>query len=424
MKEFEKVIGYADVKKELERICDLLVNSKNYASLGVTPPGGLLLHGAPGVGKTTMAQCFIAACGRKTFTCRKLKPDGEFIKEIKAAFDEAAKEAPAIVFLDDMDKFANDDRHHRNSEEFVAVQSCIDEVKGKDVFVLATANDLDNLPDSLLRAGRFDKVISVKNPTGDDAVEIIRYYLGMKNYLAEIDAAEIARILNGRSCAELETVVNEAGIYAGFAGKEKIDMDDIVHACMRIIYNAPETLSPVEDEFLEQTAYHEAGHAVVAEILEEGSVSLVSVCEHGGEIGGVTSYYQPDRYFHAKKYMENRVLALLAGKAATEVKYGETDVGANSDLHRAFDIVTRFIDDYCTYGFESWVENYCECSDDLFARKNTQVYTELQRYYHAARKILIRNREFLDKLASALVEKKTLIGKDVRAIKVSCKIAA
>ena len=422
MKEFDKVIGYDEVKLELERLCDLLTRSEKYSALGVTPLGGLLLHGEPGVGKTTMAKCFIEASGRKAFTCRKLKPNGEFVNEIKAIFDEAMKNAPAIVFLDDMDKFANDDRYHRNSEEFIAVQACIDEVKEKNVFVLATANDLDNLPDSLLRAGRFDKVIAVKNPTGKDAVDIIQYYLAKKNYLANIDTEEVARILDGKSCAELETVVNEAGIYAGFAGKEKIDMDDIIRACMRIIYKAPESMEIIEDEFLEQTAYHEAGHTVVAEVLEEGSVSLVSVCQHSGDIGGITSYYQPSRYFRSKKYMEHRVLSLLAGKAATEVKYGDVDVGAKSDLHRVFDIVYRFIDDYCSYGFESWEEK-SECSNDLYSRRETQVYTELQRYYQTARKILIQNREFLDKLATALVAKKTLIGKEVRAIKKTCKIA-
>ncbi len=421
MKGFENVIGYADIKRELARICDLLKNEQKYSALGVTPPGGLLLHGEPGVGKTTMAKCFIAVCGRKMFICRKLKPDGEFVNEIKDTFDEAIAHAPSIVFLDDMDKFANDDRYHRNSEEFVALQSCIDEAKGKDVFVLATANDLDNLPDSLLRAGRFDKVISVKNPTGQDAVAIIRHYLGKKNFIGEIDAEEIAKILNGKSCAELETVINEAGIYAGYAGKDKIDMNDIIKACMRVIYKAPES-ETVEDEFLEQTAYHEAGHAVVAEVLEEGSVSLVSVCEHGSGIGGITAYYQPDRYFRAKKYMENRVLAILAGKAATEVKYGETDVGANSDVNRAFGIVARFIDDYCTYGFESRVEG--DSSNALYERREVQIYTEIQRYYQTARKILIQNREFFEKLASSLVEKKTLTGKDIRVIKKTCKIVA
>lgn len=422
MKEFDEVIGYQDVKNELVKICDILRNGDKYEALGVNLPAGLLLYGEPGVGKTTMAKSFIQASGRKTFICRKLKPDGEFVNDIKTIFDEAVKNAPSIVFLDDMDKFANDDRYHRNSEEFVAVQSCIDEVKGKDVFVLATANDLDNLPDSLLRAGRFDKIIKVNAPEGEDAVKIIEYYLSKKTYVSDIDAREIARIMNGKSCAELETVINEAGIYAGVENKQSINMDDVVKACMRVIYKAPECIKQTDDEFLERTAYHEAGHTAVAELLEEGSVSLVSVREHGGNIGGITAYYQPDRYWHAKKYMENRVMSLLAGKAATEVKYGEVDVGANSDIRRAFDIVERFIDHYCSYGFESWeMDHY---SGNVTARKEMQIYTEIERYYQQARKLLIENREFLDRLASALVERKTLIGKDVTAIKNACKKAA
>lgn len=419
MKEFDEVIGYADVKVELEKICDILKNGEKYRKLGVTLPGGLLLHGEPGVGKTTMAKCFIKACGRKAVTCRKFKPDGEFVNEIKAVFDEAVKCAPSVVFLDDMDKFANSDRYHRNTGEMVAVQSCIDEVKGKDVFILATANDLDNFPDSLLRAGRFDKIIEVRSPAGDDAVNIVSYYLGKKNLFGDIDAAEVARILNGKSCAELEAVINEAGIYAGYANKTYIDMDDIIKACMRVIFKAPESLEQDSDEFLEQTAYHEAGHAVVAEVLEEGSVSIVSVCRHSGDVGGITAYYQPDRYWKAKKYMENRVLSLLAGKAATEVKYGETDVGAESDIRRAFDIVKRFVDNYCSYSFDRWVM-HDDPSESLTVRKEMQIYSEIERYYQNARKILIQNREFLDKLAAALVEKKTLTGRDIRELRKIC----
>ena len=120
-----------------------------------------------------MANCFIKATGRKAFICRKDKPDGDFVKHIKATFNEAVKNAPSIVFLDDMCKFANCDRHHRNSEEFVTVQSCIDEVKGKGVFVLATINDEDAIPESLLRAGRFDNRIEVNSPKGEDAEKIV-----------------------------------------------------------------------------------------------------------------------------------------------------------------------------------------------------------------------------------------------------------
>lgn len=199
-------------------------------------------------------------------------------------------------------------------------------------------------------------------------------------------------------------------------------MDDIVRACMRVIFNAPETTNNTTAEFAEHIAYHEAGHAVVAEVLEQGSVSIVSIRRHGGEIGGITSYYRPDGYWYNKKPMENRVLSLLAGKAATEIKFGETDVGAKSDISRAMDIATRFIDDYCSYGFDSWEER--ESSDGLLRRKETQVRTEITRYYQQARKILVDNREFLDKLAVALVERKTLVGKDIQAIRESCKIAA
>lgn len=424
MKEFDEVIGYENIKNALIKICDILKNTEKYASLGVTLPAGLLLHGEPGVGKTTMAKCFIKASGRKPFTCRKMKPDGEFVKEIKSVFDQAVKAAPSIVFLDDMDKFANDDHYHRNSEEFVAVQSCIDDVRGKDVFILATANDLDNLPDSLLRAGRFDKIIEVAAPKGEDAVNIIRHYLSTKACGKDVDAVEIARILNGKSCADLEAVTNEAGICAAYEGKQYIEMNDMVDACMRVIFKAPECSEQADDEFLEHTAYHEAGHTVVAEVLEEGSVSLVSVREHDGEIGGITAYYQPDKYRQAKKYMENRVISLLAGKAATEIKYGEVDVGANNDLHRAFSLVERFIDHYCSYGFESWQMEGGDVSNEVTVRKEMQIYTEIERYYQRARKILIQNREFLDNLASALVERKTLIGKDIAVIRAACKKAA
>ena len=421
MKEFEKVIGYESVKTELARICDVLTNAEKYAKLGVKLPSGLLLHGEPGVGKTTMAECFIEACGRKAFTCRKLKPDGDFVNEITRTFEDAKKAAPSIIFLDDMDKFANGDSNHCNSEEYVTVQSCIDDAKGKDVFVLATANSLNNLPKSLLRAGRFDKIIEVENPAGKEAEAIIAYYLGQKKFVADVNVGEIARILDGKSCADLETVINEAGIYAGFAGKESIDMDDIVRACMRVIFNAPESLEGYSDEVVEKIAYHEAGHAVVAEILEPDSVNIVSVCTHDSRTGGITSVYQPREYFTARHYMENRIRCLLAGKAATEVKYGDVDVGANSDLNRAFSIVERFADDYCSTSFDRWKEY--DASPALVERKEMQITVEIERYYAEARKILIQNRELLDKLAAALVEKKTVIAREIKAIKASCKKA-
>lgn len=291
MKEFDRIIGYEEEKLELERICDIMRNTEKYHNLGVVTPRGCLIQGEPGLGKTLMATSFIEASGRKTFTCRKDKPDGDFIESIKKVFEDAKAAAPSIVFLDDMDKFANDDRHHRNSEAFVTVQSCMDDCRDAEVFTLATANDTHCIPDSLLRAGRFDKILDIQTPQYDDAIKIVGYYLSKKKAVADVDIEEITRIMDGHSCAELETVINEAGIFAGYEGKDSISMDDIVKACLRVIFKAPEAIQ-CSNDFLEKVAYHEAGHAVCNEILEQGSVNLISVAHYNGNIGGVTSLFR------------------------------------------------------------------------------------------------------------------------------------
>ncbi len=415
MSEFDKVIGYSDIKNELLRLCDVIKNGEKYKALGVAETGGLLLDGEPGVGKTLMANCFIKESGRKAFVCRKNKPDGEFVNEIKNLFNEAAENAPSIILLDDMDKFANEDDHHRNAEEYVTVQSCMDEIKGKDVFVLATTNGTDNFPRSLLRAGRFDAIITVSAPQGEDAVEIVKYYLSQKKAVAEINPQDVARLISGKSCAALEAVINTAGQYAGYANKEMIDEDDIIRACMRIIYDAPECNTPHNPFTLERTAYHEAGHAVVAEVLESGSVDLVSVRKNTGTVGGFTVYHNSDDYWMSKTYMENRVIALLAGKAATEIIFGEPDTGVNSDLRRAFDIVQRFSDHYCAYGFGYWEDR--SSSPERLAKREDRITADMETYYAKAKKILIDNKAFLERLAKRLIEKDTLIGSEIRKIK-------
>ena len=181
MSSFDKVIGYESVKKEIIRVCDVVKNGEKYRKLGVKLPNGLLLYGRPGLGKTLIANCFIEESGRKSYVCRKDLPRDEFIKYLKDTFDKAKENAPSIILLDDFDKFANQDKDHCNAEEYITIQSCIDDIKGYDVFVIATANELSLVPDSLLRAGRFDSIIEITKPKGDDIEKIIRYYLTSKS---------------------------------------------------------------------------------------------------------------------------------------------------------------------------------------------------------------------------------------------------
>jgi len=418
---FEGIIGYDNIKKEFELIIDVLNNKEKYQALGVKQPAGICLAGAPGIGKTSFANAFMdALTNREIYVLRKNDADGDFVKTIKQTFDLAKENEPSVVLLDDIDKFANNDSHHRDANEFVTVQSCIDECKTRDVYVIATANDLDDLPDSLLRAGRL-KCIQLEMPKGDDARKIVEYYLKQKKFVSEVDALEISEMLSGSSCAELENVVNQAGIYAGFAGKDHIDEEDMIRACLKVIYDRPESNGYSSEVFSTRVGIHEAGHAVVAELLEPDTVTLISIGgqNDSGQAAGLTIFKQADDYWIDKDFMEHRVISLLAGKAATEIVTGKVDVGASSDIQRAQRVIARFIDDYSSYDFSDFYTN--SSGPQLADRKDAKIGLELARYYQIAKKMLIDNREFLDKVYKELCEKKYLRRKDIVRIKESLK---
>ena len=425
MNEFDRIIGYSEIKRELAQIADALKNRELYAALGAASPRGLLLHGEPGVGKSLMARCLMDAAGREVFTCRKTEPDGEFVKTIKEIFDRAAENEPCIVFLDDMDKFANDDERHRDSEEFVTVQACIDEAKGREVFVLATANDIDKLPESLVRAGRFDRVIEVEAPKGKDAEDIVRHYLSEKKLGDDLDPAAIAAVLEGRSCAALETVINEASLLAGYRREERVTMQHIMEACLRLVYDlSPGRHAPCDlrsDGPVFRMALHEAGHAVVSELLSPGSVTLMIARLDGGKRTGVT-HVRKDNGRWDIRYWEKAILIALAGRAATELELGVFDTGAGRDLDSAFDTAKHLVQDLCYSGFEYYSYGSRRDSETLSAGQEIAITALVERYDHKVREMLCKNRAFVEAVAQALAEKGVLVAADVRAIRESLTI--
>lgn len=436
MNTFDKIIGYSAIKNELRQISDILNNNDVYANLGVSAPKGLLLYGIPGVGKSLMASAVIEESGRRVFTCRKNQPDGDFVKIIKETFEKAAENTPSVVFLDDMDKFANGDARHPDTEEYVTVQSCIDEVKSKNVFVLATANNIRCLPHSLLRAGRFDRKIEVNAPRGEDAEEIVAHYLKTKKLADNVDTRTISRILNGRSCAELETVINEAGLYAGFERAEEITMEHITEACMRTIFGVPagddedfddaeneenyESRLSDSDKLLSQIIYHETGHAVVSEVLCPESVTLVSAHNRGGTGDGFTSFYN-DLSYAPLYWNKSRIVGALGGIAAIEQKYGIFDAGCDDDLNFAFDKTSHLVVNNCICGFHLH-QNRFEDSQRLWSEQEQAVSAEVEKYYRKAKEIISLNMDFFEKMASALAKKRLLSAVDIKQIKSECKI--
>lgn len=229
--EFEGIIGYESVKEVIRKIVDIMRNPEIYDRLGVTVPKNILFYGPPGVGKTLMANALCKMSGLPVFMYKKSKDDNTIA--IRELFEEAALNAPSIVFFDDMDKMENVDPLHTNATKFVFLQECIDEFKNANVFVAATANTLGCLPYSLQRDGRFDRRIYMGAPKGKDAALIIDHYLKSMRLDGEFDLELITRMLSGRSCAALETIINDAGLEAGYKRLDSIDMDIMMNALLK-----------------------------------------------------------------------------------------------------------------------------------------------------------------------------------------------
>ena len=411
---FEEIVGYEDIKKELRIISDMLNNADVYKKLGARINEGLILSGKPGTGKTTMANCLISSTKRSVYICRKKSTDGEFVKTINDAFQRAKENAPSIVLLDDLDKFSDKERDC-DAEEFVAVQSCMDEIKGTDVFVIATVNNIHKLPDSLQRAGRLGKRIHVRLPKANEAAKIVKHYLDKTEICDDLDEVSIARMLHDESCATLENVINSAAMKAAFNRQDKVNMQNIIDSCLDVLFEAPESDDDLSEEAKQRVAYHEAGHAVAAEVLDPGSVSIISLRKSEGDFYGFVRYLRnEEQECLCSEYNENIIKTSLAGKAATELVFGEADMGANSDIHHAFDKAERLVDYRCMYGFDNWIQdNYTSFAAE---NRNRAMAMVLEKNYLEVKRLLVENRELLDRIADALVKNTTLIYSDVQSI--------
>ena len=414
---FDNIIGYDDIKGTLKTVVDMLNNKEKYKKLGCELVHGLLLYGPPGTGKTTIANEIINnASNRTIFIIRKNKSDGSFINYMRKVFKEAQEKQPSIILLDDLDKYAEieNDKKRKNKEEHVSVQSLIDDVKKDDVFIIATANEYYDLPESLRRSGRFDIKICVDNPKEEDAKKIFNYYLKSKKIDKNINIDNIACILSDSSCADLEKVCNQAGIYAGFKNKTKIESEELIRAALEHKYETNIADINLEDNYAINTAYHEAGHALVGELLEPGSISFITITKNDSSTKGMTIFHENEDYWSDIELKKNRIKSLLAGKAATEIVFNKCDIGTGSDLRRAYNIFSGLVEDNCLTDFNSHYN--CDSSNKVKESRDDNVNKLIALYYEEVKNILIKNREKLDNLAIILKEKKILFQDEIKGI--------
>ena len=340
-------------------------------------------------------------------------------------FEKAAAAAPSIVYLDDMDKFANADADHCNADEYVAVQSGIDSVKGKDVFVLATTNDLICLPSSLTRQGRFDRTVNVKLPNGEEAEKIIKHYLSGKRLADDICWDDVVMLMFDCTCAELESTLNEALLVSISNREEEVSRESFMEAYFETRIQAPfsdhgETAeAPAEER--RRVAVHEAGHAAIYEIMVGRSISLATAFRRFDHRGGLCYCYKPTDCTQ-ERWSEVRVLGALGGRAAIDLVYGVADEGVRDDLERATVYLKNRIGFGVEYGGLYAQDLHRPISSSEMWRQESLLEAALTRHYQRAKQILASNREFLDKLVDAITDNEYLISSDIQAIKETCNI--
>ncbi len=423
MNTFDKIIGYESVKEELYQIIDMFKNKERYEEMGASLPKGILIYGKPGMGKTMLAKGFIEESGIQSIVLRKKKGSKETLDDIFDAFEKASGLDQCIILIDDIDKFSESNRNDVDDEAFVAIQTGIDRVKYDDVLVIATANEYRKLPESLRRSGRFDRKIELRSPSSEDARKIIEFYMKGKNVDKSLNYDDVANMISYTSCAELQTIINESAIYAAYEKKDTIDIDDIIKAYVRDSYRTPDKTMKSSTREIDITSLHEAGHAVIAEILKEGSVGFISIRTSGRD--------SLDGFTHLCKDLKRRpenILMALGGKAAVELFYeGRCASGCQSDIDKAVAFLRDGITSSGTCGIGlintcPQCEDYIGGSDFYLNGVEAVVKAELERYLFQARDILLKNKDFLMKLTEELKNKGVLLHSDIQRIRESVNI--
>ena len=407
---FEKVIGYDDVKEELLKVADMFKNPDEYKKIGAYIPRGIIIHGKPGMGKTLLANEFADICQCNKIVLRKTRNAKDFIDEIKKVFDDAKTKAPCIIILDDMDKFVKDED---SSEEYYAVQACIDEVADEDVLVVATANDTINMPRSLLRQGRFDFEFELSVLPKGVSGQIVKMHLKGGELLdSHVKIEDVEKMFSTSTPSTIITVLNNCKISMHYYKADKILSSMLIDAFLKkdgLYYDTYDA-----KQCRDNVAYHEAGHVVIRELIEPGSVSFAAVKVTDNGISGIV-YGSPnyDHYLgHKKSACES-----LAGMACEEQKFGYITDGSMQDI---IDVNCNLENevDRGLYGMDiSSAGLSSDAIKVLACREQQQVETEKKRLYSVTKKALIDNWDFVEDVAIKLMETDALLYSDIQEIK-------
>ncbi len=441
---FDDVAGIDEVRDELEEITDFLENPKKYVKIGARIPKGALLFGAPGTGKTLVARAVAGEAGVPFYSISGSDFVEMFVgvgaSRVRDLFEQAKKNAPAIVFIDEIDavgrqRGAGYGGGHDEREQ--TLNQLLVEMDGfgvnEGIIVMAATNRPDVLDPALLRPGRFDRQLTIHLPDLTGRKEIFEIHVRDKRMGDDVDLDVLARRTPGFTGADIENTVNEAALLAAREDLEEVHMKQMEDAIDRIIGGGPEKKRQVLSEKERAiVCYHESGHALVADTLPNSDpVHKISVVPRGGALGYVLQMPLEDRYLITREEILDRVTTALAGRATEEVVFNEISTGAQDDLEKATKMVRKMITEYgmsevmgpLTYGDKmdtpflgrdiSRGRNY---SEEVASAIDREIRKTISECYEKAKTIITENRDAIEALASALDERETLNRDDLEEI--------
>ena len=436
---FADVAGQDEAKESLQEIIDFLHNPQKYAEIGAKLPKGALLVGSPGTGKTLLAKAVAGEANVPFFSISGSDFVEMFVgvgaSRVRDLFQQAAKVAPAIIFIDEIDAVgrSRDSRYGGNTEQEQTLNQLLGEIDGfdssKGLVVLAATNRPEILDKALLRPGRFDRRIEVDKPNLQGRLDTLKVHTRKIKLAEDVDLQKIAQATAGAVGADLANLVNEAALRAVRQGRKAVNQNDLLVSFETVIAGTEKKNTVLTDTEKRIVAYHEVGHALVAALQKHSQpVSKITIVPHtSGALGYTMQMPEEEKYLHTKEELLTELRTLVGGRAAEQVVFGVQTTGASNDIQRATATAKHMV---TLYGMSeelglmapasvsnAYLDNqaYLDCSQETAARVDREVKAILDKCYEETKAILTENRELLDQIAQHLLLKETITGDELMA---------
>ena len=434
---FKDVAGQDEAKESLQEIIDFLHNPQKYTDIGAKLPKGALLVGSPGTGKTLLAKAVAGEANVPFFSISGSDFVEMFVgmgaSRVRDLFQQAAKVAPCIIFIDEIDAVgrSRDARMGSNSEQEQTLNQLLSEIDGfepsKGIVCLAATNRPEILDKALLRPGRFDRRIIVDRPNLQGRLDTLKVHTRKIRLAEDVDLYKIAQATAGAVGADLANLVNEAALRAVRQGRQAVNQEDLLVSFETVIAGSEKKNTVLTDTEKRLVAYHEVGHALIAALEKHAQpVSKITIVPHtSGALGYTMQMPEEEKFLHTAEELLTELRTLVGGRAAEAVVFGVKTTGAANDIQRATALARNMITQYGmseTLGLMSTAavqheylegQAYMDCSQDTAALVDREVQTLLNRCYNEALAALRENRELLDEIALYLLSKETITGDEL-----------